>query len=580
MKRNNWRKLLGLIYPRLWFQIWLGFAVLISLLLFFLGTLLIQTSREGVRTTLFRDHCEIAERAAQEINLFVRSPVKLLESTAALVGISHTDIWKQETLLVELGLRFPIFTRISSVSPEGVELTSSQPGTPLQNLAADPQVIYALKGKTAVSQVALSDEAIPFMKVAVPYFNRGKVAGALAATVSMRGMWDIVDNIQIGETGFAFAVTRDGTVIAHPDKKLVLKQTRLTASIANREVLKEETGSLILEDSKLGEMLTAYAPVNGSEWVLVTQQPLEEAFLFAKKMTRDSRLFILSGLGFSLFICVGLAFLFTRPVKKLAFAADEVAKGNFNVNLDSARKDEIGMLFLHFNHMVKQLKKAKEMERITAMGMAAANIAHELRNPLVAIKTYTQLFNQRKSEPEFIDRFEKTVPPEINRLDSMLNELSDYARVNKMNFSRLTLNTLLEETLVLMKEKMEANQIRVDCDGVLKEPVTVMGDKEKLKQVFINFMSNAVGAMDGGGNLSVKMKRENHFICVAFSDTGIGIPEEELSKIFEPFHSKRDKGMGLGLAICHNIVELHQGRIEVKSQPQKGTTFYLYLPVV
>lgn len=579
MKINILKTIRDFIFTRLWVQVWFGLALVVGVLLALLGSLLIRTSEEGVRTTLLRDHREIALRAAQEIKLFVESPKQLLELTAALVGVSHADLWKQETLLVELGLRFPIFNRISSVSLDGEEKVSSEPGTPNLNFSTRMVVREALEGKTSFSPISISEEGIPIMEMAVPYRNLGQVVGVLRAVVSLRGVWDIVDQIQIGQTGFAYVVSSNGTVLAHQDKKMVLKNLSLATTSHVKRALAGESGSTVLKLQERAKVLTAYAPISEWGWGLVTQQDWDEAFSFAQTMTRESRLFILLSLLFSVAICIVLAYTFSRPIRSLAKAANEVAEGNFEITLSSKRKDEIGTLMRNFSHMIEQLKKAKAMERLTAMGMAAASIAHELRNPLVAIKTYTQIFSRRKNEPSFLDRFERTIPPEINRLGSLLDELSDFAKVQQVKLSKVSLNLILDETLLLMRERFDEQKIMVNRDQVSKEGIVILGDKERLKQVFINLVTNAVEAMTSGGVLSIHAKHVDSSIEILVSDSGKGIPANELPNVFEPFHTIGKRGLGLGLAICRNIIEQHQGKIEIQSQLNHGTTFSIILPL-
>ena len=572
-------KIRNTFLSRLWVQLWLGLAVLFLVVLTVLGFLLIRNSEEAVRTTLFRDHEEIALRAANEIGLFVQNPKEILASTAVLVGMSHTDVWKQETLLVELGLRHPIYTRLSSVSLEGKELASSQPETPPLDFSEDPAVLTALKGEFGLSAVKISPKGIPYMEMAAPYFNLGEIVGVLRATVSLRGVWDIVDQIKIGQTGFAYLVSNSGAVIAHEDKKMVLNHVDLTAQPFIQNVLQGKKGSVALTLEEGRKVLSAFAPVPEFNWGLVTQQQWDEAFAFAKRMRQDFLLMLLGSLLIASVVCIVFAMVFSSPIKKLAATAIEVAKGNFEVALSSRRIDEIGLLIHNFIDMIAKLKKAKEMERLTSMGLAAASIAHELRNPLVAVKTYTQLFSRKKNEPQFLDRFEKTIPPEIDRLGSLLDELSDFSRVNKVTLSPMTLFVTLEEVLGLLEERIKEKGVSFELTPSVEKEVKIMGDKEKLKQVFINLITNALQATEAGGKITVALLKENETLKVAIADTGKGIPPEERQNLFKPFHTfGKKKGLGLGLAICMNIVQQHQGGIEVESEVGKGTTFILSFP--
>lgn len=574
-------KLKQIFLSRLWVQLWLGLAVFFLIVLTALGFLLIRTSEQAVRTTLFRDHEEIALRAANEIHLFVQSPKQILSSTAALVGINHTNVWKQETLLVELGLRFPIFTRLSSVSIEQKEIASSQPESELIDYSQDSLILSALKGEFSYSAIKLTPKGIPYIEMAAPYFNYGEVVGVLRAVVSLRGVWEIVDQIKIGTTGFAYLVSGQGTVIAHKDKKKVLNNLDLTSKRFIQQVLEGEQGSLESGGLKDEKILSAFAPVPEFNWGLVTEQQWGEAFSFAQKMRQDIWVTLLISLLIAAIICILFAVAFSKPIKQLASIAMEVANGNFEVVLSTRRIDEIGVLIHKFTDMIAKLKKAKEMERLAAMGLAAASIAHELRNPLVAVKTYTQLFSRKRHEPKFLDRFEKTIPSEIDRLGLLLDELSDFSRANQVDLKPISLAAVIEGVLLLLEEKMKQHEVVVQFEALIDKKRPILGDKERLKQVFINLISNAVQAMGIKGALKIKLYQEQETLKVDIADTGKGIAKEEIEHIFEPFFTTGKKtGLGLGLAICQNIMQQHQGLIQVQSVLNQGTTFTLSFPAL
>jgi two-component system, NtrC family, sensor kinase len=222
-------------------------------------------------------------------------------------------------------------------------------------------------------------------------------------------------------------------------------------------------------------------------------------------------------------------------------------------------------------------------DRLASLGTLAAGLAHEIRNPLVAIKTFTQLLPERFDDEEFRNYFTSVAAGEIDRISTLVTELLEFSRPSGPFFQQENLNDVLDKMITLIKT--EAKQKEVTIETVLAEDLpTITIDKEQIKQVIINILLNAIQHTPEKGSIVVttrsvaKMNGGPGFVQVEISDTGVGIPDEELEKIFTPFYTTRAKGSGLGLAISHQIIQEHEGTIDVRSAMQKGTTFTINLP--
>ena len=237
--------------------------------------------------------------------------------------------------------------------------------------------------------------------------------------------------------------------------------------------------------------------------------------------------------------------------------------------------------------LYENLKNTKKVmlraDRLASLGTLAAGLAHEIRNPLVAIKTFTQLLPERFDDEEFRNHFTNVAAGEIDRISTLVTELLEFSRPSGPFFQQENLNAILDKMITLIKT--EAKQKEVAIETTLADDLpTVTVDKEQIKQVFINILLNAIQATPEKGSILVatrKIAKSNGgpgFVQVEISDTGVGIPEEELDKIFTPFFTTRAKGSGLGLAISHQIIQEHEGTIDVRSALQKGTTFTINLP--
>ena len=236
-----------------------------------------------------------------------------------------------------------------------------------------------------------------------------------------------------------------------------------------------------------------------------------------------------------------------------------------------------------YENMKNTKKIMLRADRLASLGTLAAGLAHEIRNPLVAIKTFTQLLPERFDDEEFRNYFTTVAAGEIDRISTLITELLEFSRPSGPFFQQENLNDILDKMITLIKT--EAKQKELTIEATLADDLpTVTVDKEQMKQVFINILLNAIQATPEKGTILVetrKIVKSNGgpgFVQVEISDTGIGIPEEELDKIFTPFFTTRAKGSGLGLAISHQIIQEHEGTIDVKSVEKKGTTFIINLP--
>jgi signal transduction histidine kinase len=242
-------------------------------------------------------------------------------------------------------------------------------------------------------------------------------------------------------------------------------------------------------------------------------------------------------------------------------------------------RDDIGELIRSFNEMTKKLKKAKEKERLSAIGEAVTWIVHELKNSLISIKAFVQLFPQRHKDEKFVDKFSRLVPEEINRLERMFKELSDFSSHSDLRITKTDAKEVMGSILEIMRDEFIEKKIDIKYSPQ-NDDFHIKADPERLRQVFLNLIINSINAMPEGGLLTVSIEQANLInpthIEVRIGDTGKGMSGEVQEKIFEPFHTT---GAGLGLTISRKIVEQHGGKIAIESEIDKGTTFIVRLPV-
>jgi signal transduction histidine kinase len=227
----------------------------------------------------------------------------------------------------------------------------------------------------------------------------------------------------------------------------------------------------------------------------------------------------------------------------------------------------------HLNKMQEMERQLHQAERLSAMGRLAAGVAHEIRNPLNAISMASQ-----RLERDNIDRLTAVIRGEIRRLNRIIEDFISFAKTRKMEFSHHDIMDLLQELVLLTEEELESEGVMIK---ILRNdsPLMISMDFDKLKQAIFNILRNAMESISNGGSieLSAEPKGKN-WISIKISDTGSGLTPEEIEKIFNPDYTTKDKGLGLGLTLAHEIIKGHGGDIQVRSQPGQGTTFEILLP--
>jgi PAS domain S-box-containing protein len=249
--------------------------------------------------------------------------------------------------------------------------------------------------------------------------------------------------------------------------------------------------------------------------------------------------------------------------------------------LEDGRGEKMGVVVV-INDIteVKALEaRMRQSDRLAALGTLSAGLAHEIRNPLSAIKTFVQLLPRKISNPTFFDKFQTTVPRELNRINDLIESLLELARPPKLEFKMISLSDCLSQVEDLYRDKLEATEINLEIS--LEESLPELwADREHLVRALSNILVNALEAMPEGGNLTVTAKELAGGVVLQFIDTGIGMDEATKDRIFNPFFTTKDTGTGLGLAMTHKIIQEHGGHIEVDSVVGKGTTFTFTFPGV
>ena len=292
-----------------------------------------------------------------------------------------------------------------------------------------------------------------------------------------------------------------------------------------------------------------------------------------------------------------VARIILSPIYKLVLKVRDAAGSELVEHVKMSPGKELEEIDLHINRMITRINKAHEdlrknrellekTSKLAAIGRIAPAIAHEIRNPLAAIKMLIYSMKKEKEMTEDHQHDLKVIIGEIDRMENFLQSFLKYARPAKPQLRETDIVSLLKEMVYLISPRLKDQGIALE-EEYEAESIKVSADPDQVKQVLMNLLLNAAEAMANGGRLSVTARlgggkgpaASKRWLQIRISDTGPGIPPEVMESLFDPFVKGKPTGIGLGLSISQRIVELHHGWIQAVNNPEKGATFTIHLPV-
>lgn len=263
----------------------------------------------------------------------------------------------------------------------------------------------------------------------------------------------------------------------------------------------------------------------------------------------------------------------------------EVSRGRIVMSLNASRlRDRSGevvgavCIVRDITETRRLMVEAQRNSNLASLGQLAAGVAHEIRNPLGAISGFAELIGRNLEPDDPKKKYSRRILDEVTHLDGLVNSVLDLARPVTPSLDFVDLSTILDEALEVAISQKGEDGIKIDRRARRDLPL-VLADRAQIRQVLVNILINAIEAMEGHGTLTVRTKqfKEDREVSVQIIDSGPGMDTETVDRIFNPFFTTKDMGTGLGLSVCHKIVEAHDGRLEVESSPGSGATFTLFL---
>lgn len=475
-------------------------------------------------------------------------------------------------------------------------------------------LIIILFEATTVATINISKSALSKSIQAAYLKSAAEIAakiGASDAEPSPDALHNILARTAPPEMAEAFVIDRTGAVIAHPDRKVALQRQSMLANEAVGRLLAGKEGVAEFRNELGAKVVGAYVPIRRFGWSVVVQQPIETAYFEMRRLETNSLLFVIAGILLTALTGIFFARSIERPIMALIRGTEAVSRGELGYKIAVDSNDEIGKLATAFNQMTRDLRDSQERlilsEKLASLGTMAAGMAHEIKNPLVSLRTFTQLLQQKWDDKEFREKFSAIIPTEIERINRIAESLLKFGRPMKPELTKVDVNSLLEEVLLLFESECKKHDVSVTKK--LAELPEISGDAGQLSQAFVNIIKNAIEAMDKGGELIVKtdigeviklgkirgrqgvqkgdeivwgeeedLGKPIPVVFIEITDTGEGISEQNLKSLFDPFFTTKMTGTGMGLPITLRIIEEHKGSVKVRSRGGKGTTFIITLP--
>ncbi len=539
--------------------------------------------------TIKQDYSNIIKSSAAQIRLYVEDAEKNLESLALVLAASKLDNWQEQMALTGFHYVGERFISIALVSPEGEIIIS----VGRDDLASTPELndVFpkALSGKNAVSNVKMTDGNIPFIHVAIPLFHLGKVERVLLGKLNLKSVWDVLEGIKIGETGQVSIVDSSGKFIAHREIHRVLEG--LPGVNPERVVMIGESETPVdwIQEENKTKYFCLGNDIPDLDWIIVLSQSYNEIYAYLYKNFYWAA--VVTCLVSLAAILVGWNRVnrFLMPIHYLHRQVQKAGRGDLSQKVSVDTNDEVGDLARAFNEMTVSLREyvqrevetAKELahaKNLAILGTTSSKVTHEVGNLLNNVGLIVPVLKEENVSSRgrmALDILEK----DSARISEFIHDFFQFAKKPKLHLERTSLEKVIREVLFVHETHAEQRKIRFELNWPSALP-PVPVDSRLMYQVLSNLVKNSLDAMTGPGIINIEGKTGQNRLLVRIEDSGPGMDSHTLSQIFDPFFTTKGKrGTGLGLSIVRTIVEAHRGTIECRSEPGRGTTFLIGLPL-
>ncbi len=505
---------------------------------------------------------ELVQKHKQNIDYFLNEKlgdIRFVAQCPQCENLNQESFLEQQLTTLQQELD-PVFVDLGLVNEKGRQIAYAGPFKLGEAQYSEAEWFKkAIQSQYFISDVFLGLRGLPHFIVAVRKKIHGKT-WILRATIDFMAFNNLVENVRIGKTGFAFILNRQGEFQTRLSRDVMPSKSTYMELLKNSSNSQDKIYIVEAVDDYGKKNIYASAFLKSGDWMLVCQQNKSDAYsdLYrAKKIA--GLIFLLGGLGI-----ITMAFLLSRRMV-------------IHIALADREKDMMNQQVI-------------ETGKLATVGELAAGIAHEINNPVAIMVEEAGWMEDLLEEEEFkesenlgeYERALKQINTQGKRCKEITHKLLSFARKTDSRIQVVLMNDLIDDAIGLAEQSARYSKITINKNLEENLPF-IQASQTEIQQVFLNLINNAVDAMDkkGGGVIDITSRLDENTIVIDFADNGPGIPRDNLARIFDPFFTTKPvgKGTGLGLSICYGIIKKMGGEINLQSVVDKGTTFSIRIPV-
>ncbi len=510
----------------------------------------------------------VAWHHKKNINLFLKEKlanIRLLAYNFGFDSFNNPYFIKQK--LSDLQQSYDrVFVDLGLINQEGIQVSYAGPHALINADYSEADWFKkAIETTYFTSDVFYGLRAEPHFIISVRQSDKGR-HWILRATIDFRSFNDLVENLRIGKTGFAFILNKTGEFQTKPsaeteDPKMILK-------LMAPDKLGQSPTVITKKNQKGHQIIYASVDLKQGDWMMILQQDLKDAYAELYDTQRIAIIIMLAGA----LVIVGTSLVLSRGlIKRISQADREKSQADQEREMMSQQVIETG--------------------KLASIGELAAGIAHEINNPVAImveeagwIEDLLEEENPPIEQSDNLDEIHRAlrqIHTQGKRCKDITHKLLSFARKTDSRIQEVSINDALDEVVYLSEQRSKYSNIKINKHFENNLP-NIQASETELQQVLLNIVNNALDAMEkSGGEINIRSKRNDDVVVITLEDTGPGIAQANLQRIFDPFFTTKPvgKGTGLGLSICYGIINKMGGHIDVQSEVEKGTAFTISLPV-
>lgn len=576
---------------RLRLALWLAAAIVVPLTLM-IAFITNQQERIALNEALMNQEL-LATAQAHEVDANITLYINAVSALATRIDVQNQDVAEQRAQLRLFLRNYPNLLACVTYDSMGRGMTRSD-DQPILGAASGGIFDYVQQQRMPGTELRISSATKrPILVIAAPLFNQSAFAGMVGCSLTTERLAVMVDEVSGVNGRSVTIVTKDGRAVVADSKQSTSQLSDLSSEprIAPFLSRSEESGSMLIGTSTNAQ-IAGFASMKMSGWKVIVEYPMAQA-LAAIHQAREILFWLLVLLAAgAIMFGVLLARYLTRPLNTLIYAVDQFAHGEPDAPLPERNVTEVQHLSDSFKSMREQLTEAAEdrEEAIKLRDLFFSVAAHELKTPLTSLVGQAELMQRRVQRdntlPERHQRSLSVIIAQAHRLNRMISSLLD---ISRLEHGQLSLALAPLDLGKLVKQVVDEVLPTLDHHSILymshAETVLVLGDELRLEQVIQNLINNAVKYSPDGGQVEVRLAHDAGMALLSVTDHGIGIPQSALPNLFQRFFRAANaehgsiSGMGIGLYVVKEIVNLHGGTVDVASVVRQGSTFTVRLPL-